>query len=362
MTGKRSIVLIGITYILALGISLAISQVTTEPDVPALLTHIMPAKAANGLDIKLLCPFYSSYQAIELRSPNRIVINLNGIEDIAAPRLIEVYQSGVEKIRAGMYLKGIARVVIDLTGDMPSYSIVPIKDGLILSIRPRPGTTPSIEPGRGSKPDQKAGGESQTKAAEKEKSLEQEKHAAQRSPKGTARILSNTSEAQRKQKKNFLRVVASGDYFSPREGVLKKVYRHGMDYGGDFNVGVAGFFELWIGGHYFGKTVTDAATGSERKVSLVPLEAGIKFRLGRGVLNPYLGIGGGYFQYKERTDAGTIKEKRLGLVGQAGFFLKIARFFVIDLSAQYKHCPMKTATGTFDVGGFHIGAGLGVEF
>jgi len=364
MTGKRSIVSIGMICVLALGLSPAMGQVITEPDVPALLTHIILSKADDGLDIKLLCTFYSSYQAIELGSPNRLVINLNGVEDIAAPRSIEVNQSGLLKIRAGMYLKGIARVVLDLIDDMPSYRIAPIKDGLILSIRPRPGTAQAIEPRIGAKTDLKARTEARAKAEEKErqKAADGENPAVRRSPQGVARVLSQTSETGPSRKRNFLRIIASADYFSPRQGVLKNVYRHGMNYGGEINVGVARFIELWIGGHYFGKTVTDAASGNERKASLVPLEAGIKFRFHKGVFNPYLGIGGGYFLYKEKTAAATIREKRPGLVSQAGFFVKIARFFVIDFSSQYKYCPMETAAGKFDAGGFHFGLGLGVEF
>jgi len=364
MTGKRSIVLIEITCVLALGVSPAIGQAVAEQDVPALLTHIMLTKSAEGLDIKLLCTFYSSYQAVELSVPNRIVVNLNGVEDIAAPRLIEVNQSGVLRIRAGMYLEGIARVVLDLADDMPSYRIVPIKDGLLLSIRPRPGTVQAVEPRPDAQKDLKARSEARTKVEEKEQqqAADIENPAARRSPQGVARVLSQTSETGPSRKRNFLRIIASADYFSPRQGVLKNVYRHGMNYGGEINVGLARFIELWIGGHYFGKTVTDAASGEERKVSLVPLEAGLKFRLHKGVFNPYLGIGGGYFLYEEKTAAATTREKRPGLVSQAGFFVKIARFFVIDLSAQYKYCPMKTASGTFDVGGFHFGLGLGVEF
>jgi len=364
MTGKRSIVLIGITFVLVLGVSPAIGQVIAEQDVPALLTHIILTQPAEGLDIKLLCTFYSSYQAIELSSPNRIVVNLNGVEDIAAPRLIEVNQSGVERIRAGMYSEGVARVVIDLADDMPSYRLVPIKEGLLLSIRPRPGTVRAAEPKPGAPINLKARSEAPAKVEEKKQpqAADRDKPAAQRSPGGIARVLNPMSETGASRKRNFLRIVASGDYFTPRPGVLRSVYRHGMDYGGEVNLSVTRFIEIWVGGHYFGKTVADAATGAERKVSLVPLEAGIKLRLRSGVLNPYLGVGGGYFHYKEKTSLATVIEKRLGLVGRAGLFAKIAGLFVLDVSAQYEYCRMKTATGRLDVGGFHIGAGLGVEF
>jgi len=169
MTGKRSIVLLGVICVLALGVSPVMGQVITDPDVPALLTYILPVPAAGGLDIKLLCTFYSSYSVIELDSPNRIAIDLNGVEDIAAARLVEVSQSGILRIRAGMYSEGIARVVLDLADDMPSYRVARIKDGLLLSIRPRPATAPAVE----SRPDVQivleVPAEARIKVAEKEK-------------------------------------------------------------------------------------------------------------------------------------------------------------------------------------------------
>jgi len=83
------------------------------------------------------CTFFSFHKAIELQEPNRIVIDFHGVEDIAAPRGIDVNHSGVLKIRAGMYLERVARVVIEVGDDIPPYEITPIQGGLKLSIRPR---------------------------------------------------------------------------------------------------------------------------------------------------------------------------------------------------------------------------------
>ncbi len=364
MTRKALLFIVLIGFCFSLGLRPATAQVIGEPDIPALLTHIVPAKTPEGVDIKLVCTFYSKYKAAEFHSPNRIVIDLNGVEDIAAPRLIEFNQSGLLRIRAGMYLEGVARVVLDLAEEMPSYKIVPVKDGLLLLIRPRPGPAQTVQSGTETKADLKADGRANLKTDAKEKGevSAQKRQAGQKLSEGTAQILGRTIESRPQPKKNFLRFVAAGDYFFPRQGALKRLYGRGMNYGGEVNIGITRLIELWLGGHYFGKTMSDSATGGRRKVSLIPLEAGIKLRFHRGVFNPYLGLGGGYFQYEERTDGGTVKDNRIGLVGQAGFFIKIARLFVIDLSAQYKYCPMESAAGTFDVGGFHIGAGLGLEF
>jgi hypothetical protein len=137
MIKKRVAVFFNIFLLLSAGASLSLAQVIHDPDEPALLTNIILAKVDGGLDIKLLCTFFSFYKAFDLEAPNRIVIDFYGVEDIAAPREIEVNHSGVLKIRAGMYLESVARVVLEVPDDMPPYEITPIRGGLKLAIRPR---------------------------------------------------------------------------------------------------------------------------------------------------------------------------------------------------------------------------------
>ena len=191
--------------------------------------------------------------------------------------------------------------------------------------------------------------------------LEERLKETQKKLEETIKILNELRAEQLARKKKFIRVMAIGDQFLPHEGILKNVYGRGLNYGAEISFGVGDFIEVWLAEHYFGKSVKDEATGEDRKVSLIPFEAGFKVRLNKGSFNPYLGIGGGYFQYKETSPAGTIREKQFGVVGQAGFFVKIGGFFVADFHAQYKYCQIQTGE-KFDVGGFHIGGGIGAEF
>ena len=137
MIKKRVAVFFSIVSLLSAGASPSLAQVIHDPDEPALLTNIVLAKVDGGLDVKLLCTFFSFHKAFGLQEPNRIVIDFHGVEDIAVPREIEVNHSGVLKIRAGMYLESVARVVIEVPDEMPSYEITPIRGGLKLAIRPR---------------------------------------------------------------------------------------------------------------------------------------------------------------------------------------------------------------------------------
>lgn len=376
-----------------------------------ILKEIFISKTPEMLDVKLIIDAYSFHRVFELTQPGRIVIDLFSIGDIKAEPIIEINDYRILRIRHGMYQRGVARVVFEVEEDFPFYGIERMPKGLkvTFSIKKKPTENISV-----SVPEKTAKKEPQEKPQEKivvkagqvkeltgEAVIEEKKEdpvetkpetrppeiyeeaAAKKTEDITAEpavtieeqldetkkklaetisLLNQLNEDRLKQKQKFVRVLVTGNHFSPREGNLKTVYEKGMMFGAELNVGVTDFVELWFAENYFSKTVTDTISQSMNKVYLIPIEFGIKVRLNKGVVNPYFGIGGGYFQYKEETPDGEIREQNIGFIGQSGIFLKIGGFFVVDLYAQFKHCPITTAMEKFDVGGFHFGAGLGFEF
>jgi len=292
-----------------------------------------------------------------------------------------------------MFQRGIARVVFDVEEDFPFYGIERMPEGLKITFSTKKEPSEKV-----AAPEETVKDETPEKIIETVKELKEQtlkteikekkeeppiKEEAEKreevieEPAGTIEeqleetrkrlddtisILNQLNEERLKKKKKFIRVLMTGNYFSPREGNLKTVYEKGLMFGAEINVGVTDFVEIWFAESYFSKTVMDTVSGSENKVYLIPIELGLKVRLNKGVVNPYFGIGGGYFQYKEETPDGEIREQNIGFIGQSGLFIKISGFFVVDIYAQFKYCPITTATEKFDVGGFHFGLGLGFEF
>jgi len=365
------------------------------------LKEITFLKTPEVLDVKLIIDTYSFHRVFELLQPERIVIDLFSIEDIQAEPFIEINDFKVLRIRHGMFQRGVARVVFDVEEEFPFYGIERMPEGLKITFSTKKGPSDiAAVPEEIVKEEKKEVKEqieevSDKKAAEvktetkekpetvsqeppiKEDEEEEKAEEGGEEPVGTIEeqleetkkkldeaifVLNQLNEERLNQKKKFIRILVTGNYFSPREGNLKTVYKKGMMFGAEINVGVTDFVEIWFAENYFSKTFTDTISGSENKVYLIPVELGLKVRLNKGIVNPYFGIGGGYFQYKEKTSEGEIREQNIGFIGQSGLFIKINGFFVVDIYAHFKYCPITTALEKFDVGGFHFGFGLGFEF
>ena len=327
------------------------------------LKDVVISKAQNILEVKILFSPYTSSRHFKLASPPRIIIDLFNIKNINSSRLFNVDDFGIKVIRAGMFKDDVARVVFDLTDQFPLHKIERIQGGLNVSFwtkdseqikaeqEDQPGGVRKKERGDKSQAIEETMGRISEKLEETTKTLDK-----------AADVLSQMQKKRVKRTKNFVRISALSNYFQPRYDVLKDVYKNGVMTGAELNVGVWNFVELWLAQKNFSKKITDEATGEDRKVNLIPIEAGLKFRFNKGKINPYLGVGAGYYQYKETTSLGETKEKEIGYVGQAGCFIKIGGYLVFDVYANYSYCRITTETTRFNVGGLHLGVGFGFEY
>jgi len=119
---------------------------------------------------------------------------------------------------------------------------------------------------------------------------------------------------------------------------------------------------MWVAIKNFSKRSEPDTAGLESSIRYIPLEGGLKIRFNKGLINPYLGAGIAYHQYKEDLSTREINEKKIGFLGQAGCFVKIAENLVLDVYAHYRHCRIDIETEEINCGGLHFGAGLGFEF
>ncbi len=347
-----------------------------------LLEEILITRTPLTLEVRILCNFYTSHRKLILDNPNQIVIDLLNIEDILTRRRFEVNDFGIQVIRTGMFKTNIARVVFDLKADIPPYKIETIERGLKVSFWPT--EAPEAEREK-ILPEEKPAVKIEEKAVKEEKKqpeavsmselstqLEAEiKESLEKSdeqPKETKKVLGELTEAldeiqveKARERRQFIRIEAMGGHFQPREKILKDTYESGLIYGLGLNVGVWEFAELWIAEKYFHKRSIGEA-GEEKRINLIPLEAGLKFRLNKGTVNPYLGFGISYFLYKEIFLTEEIKDRKIGYIGLAGVFFKIKGGLVFDVHAHYSYCRVSTGEDKLNVGGVQIGASVGFEY
>ena len=82
-----------------------------------------------------------------------------------------------------------------------------------------------------------------------------------------------------------------GAYFAPKDSVFKNIYGGGLMYGGGIAFGLTQRIDGWIEGGYFSKTGSLTYTKEETKLTLIPIGAGLRYRILPGNISPYVGAG-----------------------------------------------------------------------
>jgi hypothetical protein len=151
-------------------------------------------------------------------------------------------------------------------------------------------------------------------------------------------------------------------YFQPTEQAFKDIYGSGMSFGGEVNIPVFKGFHIWIGAEYFTKKGELTFTKETTEIQITPIYGGLKYIFPGRKIMPYLGVGVGYFQYKESNPIGTVKEGKIGYVAQAGLLLCLFGSVLVDFQAGYNVCKIKPQEIEADIGGLKAGIGLGISF
>jgi len=162
------------------------------------------------------------------------------------------------------------------------------------------------------------------------------------------------------ERNNYISVGAN--YFSPSEKSFKEMYGEGVTFGGEVNIRLWRFIDLWLVGNYYSKKGELPFTKESTRMILVPIGIGLKLMIQRNVINPYVGLGPVFYIYNEKNPIGTANGTGIGIMGDIGCYFKIAGGFLVDASVNYSYCEVKPQKIKADVGGIQAGIGLGFEF
>ena len=161
-------------------------------------------------------------------------------------------------------------------------------------------------------------------------------------------------------KNNHAKIFAN--YFVPSEQSFKNIYGEGMAFGAEVNIKVWKFVDLWLVGNYYSKGGQLPFTKDSTDMTLIPIGIGLKLRIKRGALNPYIGFGPVLYIYEEKNPIGEAKGTAGGFIGQAGCYFRVIGRFLVDVSVNYSYCTAEPQRIKAQLGGIQAGIGLGFEF
>jgi opacity protein-like surface antigen len=166
-----------------------------------------------------------------------------------------------------------------------------------------------------------------------------------------------------------LSVQVKGSYFFPSDSYFKSIYGSALMFGAKAAYDLKSGLGFWLGVDVYSKSGTtevlgdSSIAGESTKLSLVPVTAGVRYvyKAGR-LLSPYVGVGLGYFFYKESNSIGTVSKSELGFAAQAGVMVYLGQRAFLDIQGSYSSCKVNPSGVEAQLGGFSLGLGLGVAF
>lgn len=164
------------------------------------------------------------------------------------------------------------------------------------------------------------------------------------------------------RKKRVVQLEALGSYFQPLDQAFREIYGTDAYYGGEICINLKKGIAFWAGGHFFEAKGKTTFTEEETEIQVFPIYFGMKFKTTNEQVMPYIGIGAGYFRYKETSEIGLIKKGDLGFIGQIGLMFRIIGPLSLDFRCSYSYCKVKPADVEANLGGFQGTVGLGFEF
>jgi len=105
-------------------------------------------------------------------------------------------------------------------------------------------------------------------------------------------------------------------------------------------------------------TITD----EETTITIIPIEAGGRYLLGKGSFNPYLGAGLGFYLINEENPIGTIDESGVGFFVEAGLKYFFGKSIFIDAKLKYVLLSIRPEDISINLGGPAVLLGFGFSF
>lgn len=286
-----------------------------------------------------------SYESFTLPSPNRLVIDLQGIGKISTQASYDVGMSGVLRIRTARHDPTTARIVFDLEEQIPLFTIEEARTGLIISFvrqkiekAPEPPEKPVQEI---KKPEEKPVEKEPTPPPpQKPLDLEKEKNAS-------AGLLMGLYFMQDESKNNIYG---------------KSQLSLGAEYTFTLPIEAVQSLDLCLAFRYEPDSGLTTFLKEELKLRLFLFSLSTRYVFSRQRYSLFIGPGMDYIIYKEIYPDGFPQESTsgstLGLHVQAGSYIKIIEFLAVKFYFKYNLAETVENENRVNLGGAEWGLGL----
>ncbi len=135
-------------------------------------------------------------------------------------------------------------------------------------------------------------------------------------------------------------ITVSAGIRSIPEKMYERVFgKNNLAYGLDLSYKLGNSVAVFLHTDYLSVNGETTLTQETVKLTIMPIEAGMRFYLTSGKFIPYIGIGAGYYDVKEEVSIGnatnTFSAKEVGFFAEGGLKFYFTNSIFIDLKGKY---------------------------
>jgi len=306
-------------------------------------------KFENRVEVSVEYEGDVDFESFVLFGPNRLVVELPGIEKVSSSPNVDVNEMGITSIRSAVYSPGVVRVVLGFSDEIPRYKIEDSENGLKIyfwkeaaadSIPVEDVEQPTPAPLVPETPPQEVEEEEEVKPAK-------------------------TDEKMRK-----VGVGVSVGYLALKDEVFQEVYGNGGIYYNAELSFVLPFstrhLDIWTRVSHFQADGKSTHYEEDTKLKITTFSLAIRYLIKPNKLTPFFGIGMDYYSYKETLPEGfivpSVGGSDLGFHVQSGVYYRFTPGLFVKLLVKYNMA--RTTENDIDVnlGGMEYALGLIFRF
>ncbi len=316
----------------------------------------------NWVEISIEYDGDVDFESFMLFGPNRLAIDLPGIERVSSSPSVDVNEMGITSIRSAVYSPGVVRVVLDFSEKIPRYKIEDSENGLkIFFWKEAAANSIALE---------------EVEAIDKEvvkEEPDEQPTPAPLVPKTPPQEVEEEKEKKPAKADGEMRKVGVGvsiGYLALQDEVFQEVYGNGGVY---YNAELSfvlpfstRYLDVWTGVSQFQADGKSTVFQEDTRLKMTVFSLALRYLIKSTKLTPFFGLGMDYYSYKETLPEGFIVPSvggyDLGFHIQGGVYFRITPGFFAKFLLKYNSA--KTTENGIDVnlGGMEYALGLIFRF
>lgn len=302
------------------------------------LKNIGFQKIGNQVEVSVEYEGNVDFESFILFGPNRLVVDLPGIDRVSSSTNVGVNEMGITSIRSVLHSPGVVRVVLDFSDKISQYKIEDSENGLkIFFWKEADADSIPVE----------------DVEAVKEKT-EQPVPAVVR-PEVSSKEAQEEKFAKSDTEMKKVGIGFSVGSFALKDEVFEEVYgKGGIYYSAELSFVLpfsAKYLDVWTSVSQFQKDGKSTAYEEDTRLKITVFSVALRYLINSAKLTPFFGLGMDYYSYKETLPEGFIVPSvggyDLGFHLQGGVYFRFTPGFLAKLFFKYNIA--KTMENDIDV-------------